>query len=348
MGRQPSQHRVLEFSGTPRACGRAYGECQAEAVRAFMAQEVPPDGKRLRYAGLCWEKLQRWERPVAEWTRGMAQGSGLAVEEITLLLLHEEIVHTKPCTGFGAAGAATRDGGAIIGQNWDWGPSLYPWSMLVRARTDSAPATLTYAYPGLWASAGMNEHGLSLVWTGSGYSPKVRPVVGIPTYALIAGILACRSCRDAIALMEQSPISGCFIFFLADAHGEVWVVEGLPRRILAVPCRDVLSRANHYECPESCAESRQSLPPARVWHNTRSRALRAAELLQKFHGRIDGHAAQCILRDHEPRLGLSICQHPVPGRPAFTIDSFYAFPARKELWIARGLPCRHDYARHGL
>jgi hypothetical protein len=36
----------------------------------------------------------------------------------------------------------------VIGQNWDWAQSLYPWSSLVRLRTDSMPATLTYACPG--------------------------------------------------------------------------------------------------------------------------------------------------------------------------------------------------------
>jgi hypothetical protein len=80
-----------------------------------------------------------------------------------LLLLHEEIVHVHNCTGIGATRKGTADGSALIGQNWDWSGSLYLWSSLLRLRSDSMPATLTYTYPGLWASGGMNEFGLSLV-----------------------------------------------------------------------------------------------------------------------------------------------------------------------------------------
>lgn len=341
-----SAHTVLDFAGPPRSCGRAYGESQAEAIGAFLAEEVPPDRTRMRYASQCWKILKGWKRPVVEFIHGMAQGCGRPIEEVTLLLLHEEIVHTKPCTGFGAMGDATRDGAPIIGQNWDWRPSLYPWSSLIRLATDSMPRTLTYAYPGLWASAGMNEHGMSLVWTGAGYLPKIRPRPGLPTYALIAGILACRTCREAIMLMDQTSIAGCFIFFLADAEGEVWVVEGLPGRIQPVQCQSAIGRANHYGCPESCEKSRQKLPRPTPIRNTASRGRRMAELLRQHRGRLDGALAQAILSDHGPRIGLSICQHPVPGRPSFTLDSFYALPAKKEFWIARGLPCRHEYACH--
>lgn len=341
-----TNHTPLEFRGSPRRCGKLYGESQAEAIKALLYKEVPPDRKRLEYARRCWERLRSWEKPVVEFVRGMSDGSGLNLAETTLLLLHEEIVHMKNCTAFGATGSGTKDRSPVIGQNWDWSTTLYPWSGLLKLRTDSAPATLTYTYPGLWACAGINEHGLSLVWTSSGYLPKINPVVGIPTYALIAGIFGCSNCRAAIALLERTAIAGCFIFFLADARGEVWVVEGFPGHVHTEQCEDVISRANHYQCRSACQATNQRVPKASIKNNTRSRAGRMTELLHQHRGRIIAKTAEALLCDHGVKPGLDICQHTIPGKQTMTLDSFYALPAKREFRIARGLPCRHEYRKY--
>ncbi|MBI2192190.1 MAG: hypothetical protein HYU36_09410 [Planctomycetes bacterium] len=341
-----TRHSLLCVEGTPRACGRAYGEAHAEAIEAFLRMEVPPRPSRLRYARRCWARLGQWERPVSEFALGVSEGSGRSILEVTLLLLHEEIGHLKRCTAFGAAGPATCDGNPVIGQNWDWSPSLYPWSSLLRARAEGQPATLTYAYPGLWSAAGLNEHGLGLVWTSSGLFPRLRPRVGIPTYALIAGLLTRRNCREALELLRSTEHAGSFIFLLADAEGEVWVVEGFPGRIETARAKPWISRANHYECVRSCWLTRQKLPRPTVRKNTAARAKRMSDLLRAHCGRIDGRVAEALLRDHAAAPGMTLCQHLVRGRTSMTLDSFYLLPARREMRIARGLPCRHRYQHY--
>src|SRR4029079_14705643 len=87
-----AQLPLHSFSGSSRACGEAYGAAQSEAITGFLHMETPPDKKRLRYAKACWDVLRRWNKPVAEFTRGMAAGARRPVEEMTLLLLHEELV----------------------------------------------------------------------------------------------------------------------------------------------------------------------------------------------------------------------------------------------------------------
>jgi hypothetical protein len=315
-------------------------------IRAFLRWQVPSNPKRREFARHCWDRLSRWDRPVVEFIRGMAQGSGLSLAEVTLLTLHEEIGRIKSCTAFGATGPGTRDGQPIIGQNWDWSSGLYPWSCLLRIQSDAMPSTLTYAYPGLWTATGMNEHGLSLVWTSSGMYPSTPPIVGIPTYVLIAGILTCRNCQEAIALLRRTVNAGCFIFFLADASGEVWVIEGFPGTFEAARCKAVISRGNHYECRRSRQSTHQRVPRATVKRNTGARAKRMAELVRQYRGRIDAAVAQKILCDHGVRPGMTICQHSMPERSGMTLDSFYLLPARREFWIARGFPCCHPYERH--
>jgi len=74
-----------------------------------------------------------------------------------------------------------------------------------------------------------SARGLSLIWTGAGYLPKVRPIVGVPTYALIAGILACRTCREAISLMRRTLNAGSFIFCdYSPAHRQNFVAQPPP------------------------------------------------------------------------------------------------------------------------
>ena len=44
------------------------------------------------------------------------------------------------------------------------------------------------------------------------------------------------------SFVEAIADCGSFIFFLADAGGEIWVIEGCPKRIEAVECQDIISR----------------------------------------------------------------------------------------------------------
>jgi predicted choloylglycine hydrolase len=343
--REKSLYHLAEFRGTARDCGRGYGSSQAEAIGVFLHQQLQPDTLRVAYAERCSKILAEWEKPVFEFVQGMAEGSGRSLQEIVLVLLHEEICHVHSCTGIGATGKGTVDGSAVIGQNWDWDSALYPWSGLLRLHSDSMPGTLTYTYPGLWASAGMNEHGLSLVWTSSGLYPVFPCDVGVPTYALIAGIFTRRTCREAISLLQNTRNAGAFIFFLADAAGEVWVVEGMPGKVHPIECVEWIARANHFESEEMRRLSNQDLPP-KLNANSLSRATRMASLAKDHCGQITGELVTTFLSDHGVAPGLNICQHPARPGNGFTLDSFYLLPSRRQMWIARGLPCRHIYEKY--
>jgi hypothetical protein len=344
----PSKHRVDTYGGTARECGRQYGAEQAEAIEVFMRFKLQPDAQKLRYAARCWEHLKRWQEPVAQFVRGAAAGSRRTIEELTLILLNDEIFHASPhhCTAIGATRGATRDGRPVIGQNWDWSASIYPWSSLTRLQMDGTPRQLLYSFPGLWASAGMNEHGLSLLWTGTGYAPRLRPRVGIPTYALVAGVLLQRNCAEAIALLKRTRHAGSFNFFLADAGGEVWVVEGCPGAVEAVRAEDSITRANHYETVRIARKAKQALDQAPAGFNSAPRAKRMAELARRYAGRIDRARVEACLRDQSGTPGNRICEETCIQAGWVPVDSLYCLPVQRELWIARGVQSRHAYARH--
>ena len=346
MKRFPTELPIAAYRGGVRACARAYGDEHAELIDGWLKAEIPDFAAHRRYAGRCWEVIRRWHRPLAEFIRGCAEGARRDPVELVVLLAAEEIFHDKHCTAFAATGAATRDGRAVIGQNWDGAPRMVAWPRLLRLATDALPATVTYTLPGMWACAGVNEHGLALVWTSSGCRPSVPSRVGVPTYLLTAGALACRDVAEAVRLLGRAPNAGCFNFFLADAAGAAAVVEGMPGCVRAMPCEGLTTRANHYRHPDLIRRSRQAAPRPTLAFNSAARGRRAEAAIARRRGRIDRAAIEALLRDRVDRPGFTICQDSIAGFAWTTLDSFYCLPARREFWIARGDPCRHEFARH--
>lgn len=332
--------QLTEIKGSPEACGEAYGEAFAPLIMGFCKLGLDPNARRLAYARKCWPYVEQSAPVSAEFMRGMARGSGLPLELITLTTLHEEIVHQPHCTALVVTGSATRDGKSIAGQNWDWAPHLYPWPGLLRMRMSGSPRLVTYHYPGLWACAGINEAGLSLVWTGGGYIPKVSPVIGLPTYVLIAEILRLRSVDEALSWLAGVKHAGSFIFFLADATGATAVVEAVPRRVQVDQSGDAMSRANHYLCPDVVHCARQ-VTPSRSKYTTSQRAERMQRFVDEHYGRFTPAVVKAILTD---RSGDWPWLHQMPGGKrslaleGMTIDSFFAIPQDRVFWTCRGGP----------
>lgn len=331
-------HKTV-IKGTPLKCGRAYGEAFATMMIGFCKQELRPNSARLAYARSCWKHTVKHAPVSAEFIRGMAEGSGLSLDHAGLITLHEEVYHEPHCTAFTASKTATRGGKTIVAMNWDWAPNLYPWPGLLDLSMTSSPRAALYHYPGLWASAGINEHGLALMWTGGGYLPKVAPLVGVPTYVLIAEILRRRTVNEAIAFLSAVPIAGCFLFHLGDAAGNVAVIEGAAGKQVVDRSGDLLFRANHYTCREIVACSSQADPLPTTGATTVFRFRRMSELMKKHEGKLTPSITRKVLTD---RRGRWPWIHVFPGGPdqeklsGMTIDSLFAVSQDRTLTTCRG------------
>ncbi len=292
---------VTTIKGTALKAGQAYGEAFATLIMGFCKQELRPDTERLAYARACWKHTLKYAPQSAQFIKGMAQGANLSLDHAHLVTLHEEVYHQPHCTAFAATGSATRASKTIVAQNWDWAPNLYPWAGLLKLSVSDSPRTATYHYPGLWASAGINEHGLSLMWTGGGYLPKVAPLIGVPTYVLIAEVLRRATVDEAIAYLASVPIAGCFLFHLGDAQGNIAVVEGAAGKQTIDRSGDILFRANHYTCRDImlCANQSDPLPTTNATTVFRYRRMKA--LMDQHAGKITPSITKSILTDrHGP------------------------------------------------
>jgi len=338
---------VTNVEGAVRQCGRLYGEQERESILGFLTSQISIRPRLLKFASGCWSNICETLPVVAEFCEGLAEGANLTTTHTTLLLLHEEVLHQEHCSIVGVSRAAACDGRSLVAQNWDWPATMYAWPKLLRLRTDSAPATLTYSFPGLWACAGVNDEGLAIGWSGAGYWPNVPPIRGVPTYALLAGLLLTRDVSEALDLLNSRCHAGSFIFFLADRAGELAVVEGWPGGLSVARNCDVELRTNHFLSPAAVSAVHQPDPASITESTTAQRLTSLQSLVASQAGRIDGIAIRNILSHEDVRAAYDI-DEVGPGYNSMTIDSLCIYPDNSQMWVARGLPDRHTFVCYPL
>jgi hypothetical protein len=238
------EHAFTIIAGKPRERGKEYGAKFKDAIRAFLDREIyrsfvgKPNAKEsmLRFAAACGKAVKEFSPPVMEEMEGMAEGTGLSIEEIVLITNHEELWHrgvipAQPhCTVFGAAPPDTADGDTFVCQTWDWMESVYGMSSMLLWKRPEGPSLLAYAYPGLWTGAGINSSGVALCWHSGGGDGK-EPRVGIPAYVLIAQMLYQETLKGALDEARRATHAGWFVFLLGDAKGNLATVRGTPKKL---------------------------------------------------------------------------------------------------------------------
>jgi isopenicillin-N N-acyltransferase-like protein len=276
---------------------------------------------------------------IVEEMDGMAEGSGLKLDELVLLTLHEEVAGHKTgqlppvthCTALAAAPPDTNNGHTYVGQNWDWGDSTYGLSSLLLWKRPEGPSVLAYSYPGLWVGAGLNSAGLALCWTWGNDMGIAGPRVGIPSYVLIAQMLYQNTLAAALHEAERAHHAGWFAFVLGDANGNLATVEGTPEKLVIQRPRGHTARAS-YACREILGgASDQPLP-------LHPQCQRMFDLLELGKGKLDPPRIKGFFADHES----TICKHPgfiQAGSPGFTVDSMLFDCTKREAHLSRGPGC---------
>jgi isopenicillin-N N-acyltransferase-like protein len=239
-----AEHTLTVISGKPRERGREYGTRFKDAIHSFLEKEIylgyegkpNPRERMLRYAGECGAAIRKYSPTILDEMEGMAEGTGLMLEEVVLVTNHEELWHeglvpaSDHCTVFGAAAPDTEDGTTFVCQTWDWMESVYGLSTMLHWKRPEGPSVLAYAYPGLWTGADLNSAGVALCWhTGSGGGNEPR--VGIPAYVLIAQMLYQDSLKGALEEARRATHAGWFTFLLGDARGKLVTVRGNPKKL---------------------------------------------------------------------------------------------------------------------
>jgi hypothetical protein len=251
----PPFGEVVVIAGQPRERGRQYGQQFEAAIREFLEREIYAafdpafqKDRLLRYAAGCFEVIRAECPIIADELEGMAEGTGLRLEEHVLLTLHEELYHrgvlppVSHCTAV-AVGPPESARHTFVGQTWDWMQSVAGKSRMLQWHREDGPSLLAYAFPGLWVGAGLNAAGLALCWTSADLGkPKQQPAVGLPAYVLLAHLLYQPNLEAVIEAAQRNRHAGWFTFVMADGSGRLLNVEGSPGQIACEEAKGRLVR----------------------------------------------------------------------------------------------------------
>jgi isopenicillin-N N-acyltransferase-like protein len=210
----------------------------------------PNTEKQLLEYALDCSKAVRAECPlIAEEFEGVADGAGLTFEEIVLINLHEELYHRTDlpkhghCTAVAVGPSYTGNDHSYVGQTWDWMQSVAGKSRVTEWRRAEGASVLAYGFPGMPMGAGMNAEGIALCWTSAGLEIEGQtPRVGIPSYMLIAHLLAQHDMDGVIQEAKKNKHAGWFTFVMADGNGRLVNIEGSPDRVVVEEADGRLAR----------------------------------------------------------------------------------------------------------
>lgn len=345
------------FEGAPYDRGIAHGEAFADEVAhnaAFYLDHFAEHGvaepAAREHARAFVERIPGYHDTYLTEMRGVAEGSGVPLEEVTLINVRQTILYSayasegteedaraptpEGCTSFGLEPEVTATGRVYLGQNFDW---QAPVEMLVMdVRRDDGPDFVAVTEAGnVGGKFGVNEHGIGVVANGLSTPADGDHPYRKPSHVRGREIFDAERLDEAIGAIIGTPRPTSRNYLVGHAAGEVIDVETAPDTVGYVyPDDGVVTHANHFGTPgiESIYERR--LP------DSVSRGRRIERLFARP-GDIDEGAMKAVLRDHAGRP-RSICRHG-DGSGLHTNASGVIDLNERRLLAAGGPPCEGEY-----
>jgi isopenicillin-N N-acyltransferase like protein len=350
-------YEVLEVSGSASERGYKYGSHHATLIKRLLNSHYDfhntylntSKDAALKLASKYIQPTKNYSEEIAKEIEGVAEGSGLKLDEIMLIAAFNEVFYpmlAKACTSFAVRNGATSDGLTYVGQNNDEG--LDPWldgdcTTLTKYNQTDAPNALIYSYAGAPAMMGINSAGLSLCINALGFD---EPKIGVPMLCVVREVLNQRDIERAVEAIKRADRAFALNFVMGSTRG-VANVEANPKKVETTRSDDALYHANHYIwCPvEGFSESKSG----DYMRNSTSRCDRMKTLIEENKGKLNLSLLEGILRDHENRPDM-ICAHVNQKRTkahwSRTLDGMIFIPENREAWIAHGNPCESEFVKY--
>jgi isopenicillin-N N-acyltransferase-like protein len=350
----------VALSGDARERGLAHGRQAAERVRHSV--EIYRAIFR-HYADWDWNQVTRhaltFEKPIGdvhpdylEEIRGIAEGSGLAYDDILAINVRTEVMFSAvarraavECTAFAATPEATADGHVLVGQNWDWKPHMTGTVIVLEVERDDGPDYVTVVEAGLLAKTGMNSAGIGLT-TNALISSDDHGLPGLPYHVILRAILDAENLPQALDAVTRHHRSSAANYLIAHRDGLAVDVEAAPgdysRVWLVFPERGLLGHTNHYVC------ATPGIKDVTRWYAPDSpfRLERIDGALYRLRGRIEPGLVEEALRDHVSHP-LGVCKHRDLSLPEYeqsvTVASVVYDLTAGQMRLADGQPCSCEY-----
>lgn len=352
---------VIDVSGDAYECGQLYGAQAAERVARTVAFYLGSfERKKLSLAEVR-ERAREYSSQIAaidaELMReleGIAAGAEQHVDDIVAVNCRTELLYggmggevaATECTTIAVLPEATRDGGILIGKNWDWRNSQVDAVVVLRVRQTDRPAVVMVVEAGMVGRDGFNEDGI-MVCGNLLVSTRDRGRVGVPVPILRRRIMHARHYYEAIDVLAHAPRGASGNYLIAHRDGVAIGLETTPDDLYPIyPERGLMTHSNHFQS----LVAQVSGVTKYYTGDTLYRDFRARQLLEPHLGGITVDHIKHVLRDEfgAPR---AICRtpHEYPGHdPTMTIASMVFDLKQNLLHVAPGQPTRSEYQAVGL
>jgi len=355
--------RYLEYDvcGSPRELGRQIGEAAGEQVRGFCAAAMELIHRSVQISAASamlaakesMAFVEAYAPHMLEELRGVADASGVTVEELMLLQIRNQLqADDSGCTAFSLGGPWRM--GSVVAQNWDNDPALDEFTIVLTRRPEGKPAFTTVTQAGLISYIGFNDAGMGVCVNSL---PAPSRQLGVPHYFTMRGIYEADSLAAAVHAVRRAERAIPANIVMSTPQGPADLEVTLDDvRLLTAPDDDgLLTHTNHCEHAE-LLELNARFPELIQSH---ARKRRIEELLRgKRENSEAGDGAngatlellKTALRDHQdyPR---SICRHtnddPHTGFWQ-TVLSVIIEPNERRMHITRGAPCENPYETYVL
>jgi len=355
--------RKLTLTGTPHERGVKHGERFASEIEKNLEIYLDTFEHKGSSRDTVYEQAEKFvplieaeNEAYAEEMRGVAEGSGRSIEEITILNARYEVMYsafknsadelgmTKPdaCTAYGIRNTLSANGHTYLGQNWDWMPGLETFVMDVRADDGLDHVAMTEAGI-VGGKIGVNEAGIGMTLNGLVTEKDGDEPFRKPYHVRFREIFNSERMDAAIEpLIAKDRVCSANVI-IAHESGEMINLELSPERANYLQPDDdgLLVHANHVEDTTTMDSEFEKLIP-----DTLCRAPRLRRLLKEGSAKISETDIETALSDH---VGYpnSLCRHPNEDDPELdrleTGGSYIMDVTEKRLRGTNGPPCEHEY-----
>ena len=301
-----------------------------------------------RYAGA----IAGQNRAYFDGMRGIADGSGFALEEIAALQVRYEILYYQygrsaedvdGCTAFAILPEASENGHLLVGQNWDWIPQVLG-AVLHTADPDGLE-TLAFTEAGIvGGKIGFNSAGVALAINGMMSTADDWSTLAKPFHVRCYEILRSRDFDAAVSVVTSEARACSTNFLLAQTPDKVVDIEAAPETLRLLSCEGgCLVHTNNFTDPEEIGVV-EPVNPKREY--SKGRRTRLGELLSE-RKMVSIADLQSDLQDH---LGYpyGICRHAAvglepPEAHSITVTSIVMDVTAKTLMLTDGVPCENPF-----
>lgn len=234
----------IELTGDYYEVGRQYGRHLA----AGGFSPPPASAEKREFARTCRPHVEEHAPELLAEIEGIADAGGWEqelVEAVPLALTVE-----SGCSVVAVSGDRTESGASLFGRNYDFYRSFARFSELYRTGPAGRYASVGCSDHWTGRHDGVNEAGLAV---GHTYVPNRGEQPGV-TFALAARALldSCGTVADSVAFLERVPHARNTNFLLADATGEIAVVEASPEAVTTTSRDGFGAATNHFLSDPMC------------------------------------------------------------------------------------------------